>query len=47
MMLKESTSFPLHVLAGRAVQQAVVKPEDIKNHNESASAHWFYPFNLL
>jgi hypothetical protein len=39
MMLKESTSFPLSVLAGRAIQQAVVKPKDIKNHNESVPAH--------
>jgi hypothetical protein len=38
---------PLPVLAGRAVQQAVVKSEDIKNHKESVPAHWLYPFHLL
>jgi hypothetical protein len=47
MMLRKSTSFLLPVLAGRVIQQAVVKPEDIKNHKESVPAHWLYPFHLL
>jgi hypothetical protein len=45
-MMLRATSFPLPVLAERAVQQAIVKPVDIKNHKELVPALWLYPFLL-